>query len=55
MGYWVPGRWGAVGHGPNRKKGWIGTGHNGVDAAEAAKIPYEIGEAICRAVEARHG
>ena len=38
-----------------RKRGLarIGTGHNGQEAAQAAVIPYEIGEAICRAVEAR--
>jgi len=39
--------WAARGKSPQ----W--TGHNGLSAAEAAKIPYEIGEAICRAVEAR--
>lgn len=31
----------------------IGTGHMGLTPAEAARIPYEIGEAVCRAVEAR--
>lgn len=53
-------RWGAVSH--NRKEwfdrhglSFVGTGHNGVEAAEAAKIPYEIGEAICIAVERRMG
>lgn len=51
MGYWASGRWGAVGHGPNREKGWTRTGHNGANAAEAARIPYEIGEAVCAAVE----
>lgn len=29
------------------------TGHNGVSAEEAARIPYEIGEAICIAIERR--
>ena len=55
-------RWGPMGHGNDstnaewwrkRGKSYVGTGHNGTTAAEAAKIPYEIGEAICRAVEAR--
>jgi hypothetical protein len=31
----------------------IGTGHNGMDAAANSQIPYEIGEAICAAVERR--
>jgi hypothetical protein len=31
----------------------IGTGHNGMEASQAAVIPYEIGEAICAAVERR--
>ena len=52
-------RWGPIAraHDPklewwrNRGKSYVGTGHNGLEAAEAAKIPYEIGEAICRAVE----
>lgn len=55
-------RWGPMGHGNEntnaewwrkRGKSYVGTGHNGVNAAEAAKIPYEIGESICRAVEAK--
>lgn len=56
-------RWGALAH---TREGWwkermmtgpsyVGTGHNGLEAAEAAKIPYEIGEAICCAVEQRLG
>lgn len=36
-----------------RGKSVIATGHYGLSAAEAARIPYEIGEAICRAVEQR--
>lgn len=57
-------RWGPMGHGnedtnadwwQKREKSRIGTGHNDINASEAAKIPYEIGEAICRAVENRHG
>lgn len=57
-------RWGPMGHGnaltnaawwEKRGKSYVGTGHNGVSAAEASKIPYEIGETICRAVEARSG
>jgi len=55
-------RWGPMGHGNDstnaewwrkRGKSYVGTGHNGTNAAEAARIPYEIGEAICRAVEQR--
>jgi hypothetical protein len=36
-----------------RDKSFFGTGHNGAGAAQVATIPYPIGEAICRAVEAR--
>lgn len=36
-----------------RGKSPIWTGNYGLSAAEAAKIPYEIGEAICAAVERR--
>lgn len=57
-------RWGPASH--NRKydstewyrkrgKSRVGTGHNGMEASLAAQIPYEIGEAICIAVERRHG
>jgi hypothetical protein len=41
-------RWGPMGHG---RKG--GTDNHKRQAAVTAIIPYEIGEAICRAVEAR--
>jgi hypothetical protein len=32
----------------------IGTGNNGMEASQAAVIPYAIGESICLAVERRH-
>lgn len=50
---------GCVGHGLEKRWGTIGVcsggGKNGErrNSAESAKIPYEIGEAICRAVENR--
>lgn len=56
-----------VGAIPNKKLKWrgskklwqqpavaFGPKRYGVEGAVAAKIPYEIGEAICRAVEQRH-
>lgn len=38
-----------------RGKPYVGTGRNGISAHDAAKIPYEIGEAVCIAVERRLG
>jgi hypothetical protein len=35
----------------DRGLSWCGTGDNGTSLADAAKIPYEIGEAICAVVE----
>jgi hypothetical protein len=55
-------RWGSLGHGTKqgdyfkaRGLPFVGTGHNGREAAEAARIPYEISEAVCLAVERRLG
>ena len=55
-------RWGSFGRitRPAHTRAWfeargmsyIGTGHNGMAAVEAARIPYEIGETICRLIEA---
>jgi hypothetical protein len=57
-------RWGPMGHATRKREprdptdyyksrgmSRIGTGNNGIEAAEAAVIPYEIGQTICATVE----
>lgn len=55
MGYWKPGRWGPMGRADRKRNHGLHGSLVEKDAARAAIVPYEIGEAICIAVERRLG